>query len=248
MTQQELNLLQLTSRLMAQPCTGPAQVVRCHPWQTATFRVSLHNCPDHLGCKAVSPDSASPVDGPQQWTCIDVGAKGPVVDRFLYPFRNGDRPDVATLSSQVRNDPMAFPKLEILESQDRHFSPPKATADEKLGQGTIAVTAKSLSGFGAQQLLAFFCRQPISETHSQPPDTFHAPYACREVRTEESAIGRFIRQSAYRRQSSVDRRLGKWAVFECDPVPCDHGLVERETTLRAVPVDEFANGMVVRAL
>jgi hypothetical protein len=96
---------------------------------------------------------------------------------------------------------MALPKLEILEPQGCHFSSPEATADEKREQSTIALTAKSLSGFGAQQLLAFFCRQPIPDTHSQPPDTFYAPYACREIRTEESAIGRFIRQSAYRGQS-----------------------------------------------
>ncbi len=201
MTEQELNLFQLASCLMAQPRTGPSQVVRCDCWQTAAFRVSFHNCPDHLGRKAVSPDSACLVDGPQQWTCIDAGAKGPAVDRFLYPFRNGNRPDMATFSSQVRDNPMTFAKLEILESQGCHFSPPEATADEKREQSTIALTAKSLSGFRAKQLLAFFRAQPISDTHSQLPDTFYAPYACRKVRTEESAIRRFIRQSAYRGQS-----------------------------------------------
>jgi hypothetical protein len=95
---------------------------------------------------------------------------------------------------------MTFPKLEILESQGCHFSPPEATADEKREQSTIALTAKSLSRFRSQQLLAFFCRQPISYPHSQSPDTFYATYACREVRAEEPAIGRFIRQSAYRCQ------------------------------------------------
>ncbi len=108
---------------------------------------------------------------------------------------------MSTFSSQVRDDPMAFSKLEVLESQGCRFTPPEATTDEKREQSTIALTAKSLGGLGAQQLLAFFCRQPISDTHSQPPDTFYAPYACRKVRTEESAIGRFIRQSAYRGQS-----------------------------------------------
>ena len=92
-------------------------------------------------------------------------------------------------------------KLEVLESQGCRFSPPESTTDEKREQSTIALTAKSLSGFAAQQLFAFFCRQPISDTHSQPPDALYAPYAWREVRTEESAIGRFIRQSTYRGQS-----------------------------------------------
>jgi hypothetical protein len=141
------------------------------------------------------------VDGPQQWACVDAGTKGPAVDRFLYPFRNGNRPDMATFSFQVRDNPMTFPKLGIPESQGCHFSPPVATADEKREQSTIAPTAKSLSGFRAKQLLAFFRRQPISDLNSQPPDTFYAPYACRKLRTEESAIGRFIRQSAYRGQS-----------------------------------------------
>jgi hypothetical protein len=103
---------------------------------------------------------------------------------------------------------MTFPKLEILESQGCHFSPTEATADENREQSTIALTAKRLSSFRAKQLLAFFRGQPISDTHSQPPDTFYAPYACCKVRTEESAIGRFIRQSAYRRQSQVNRRRG----------------------------------------
>ena len=114
-TQQKLNLLQFAACLMAQSCTGPSQIVRCDGWQAAAFRVYLHNCPDHLGRKAVSPNSACFVDRPQQRTCVDAGTKGPAVDRLLYPFRNGDRPDVATFSSQVRHDPMAFPKLEILE-------------------------------------------------------------------------------------------------------------------------------------
>jgi hypothetical protein len=108
---------------------------------------------------------------------------------------------MATFSSQVRDNPMTFPKLEILESQGCHFSPPEATADEKREQSMIALTAKSLSGLRAKQLFPFFRGQPISDTHSQPPDTFYAPYACRKVRTEESAIGRFIRQATYRGQS-----------------------------------------------
>jgi hypothetical protein len=51
---------------------------------------------------------------------------------------------MATFPSQVRDNPMTLPKLEILESQGCHFSPPEATADEKREQSTIALTAKSL--------------------------------------------------------------------------------------------------------
>src|SRR6266849_5500137 len=115
MTQQELNLFQLSSRLMALSCTGPSQVVRCDSSQTTAFRICLYDCPDHLGRKAVSPDSPCLIDGTQQWTCVDAGSKAPTVDRLLHPYRNRNRPDMAAFSSQVRDHPVAFPKLKILE-------------------------------------------------------------------------------------------------------------------------------------
>jgi hypothetical protein len=37
-------------------------------------------------------------------------------------------------------------------------------------------------------------------------------------------------------------------LFETDPVSRDYGLIEGEPRLRAVPVDEFANGVIVRPL
>jgi hypothetical protein len=54
----------------------------------------------------------------------------------------------------------------------------------------------------------------------------HTPNACRKVRAKKSAIGCFIRQPAYRRQSQVNRRRGVRVLFERDSVPCDHGPVE----------------------
>ena len=80
---------------MASSCTGPAQVVRCDRCQTTAFRVFLHNCPDHLGRKTVSRDSACLIDGPQQWTRIYTGSKTPTVGRLLHPCRNGNGPDMA---------------------------------------------------------------------------------------------------------------------------------------------------------
>src|SRR3984893_14275549 len=115
MAQQELNLFQLSSRLMAKSCTGATQVVRCDRCQTTAFGVCLHNCPDHLGRKTVARDSACLIDGPQQWTRIYTGSKTPTVDRLLHPCRNGDGPDMTAFPSPGRDHPTAFPKLQILD-------------------------------------------------------------------------------------------------------------------------------------
>jgi hypothetical protein len=102
--------------LVAQSRTRPSQIVRCHRWQTAAFRVCFHDCPDQLWSNAVSPDSACLIDGPQQWTCVDASSEAPTVDRLLHPCRNGNRPDMAAFPSQVSDHPVAFPKLKILET------------------------------------------------------------------------------------------------------------------------------------
>jgi hypothetical protein len=94
---------------------------------------------------------------------------------------------------------MALPKLEVLVPEGRHFSPPETAPDEKRQQSAVASAAESVSAFGAQQLLAFFRGQPVSDTYSEPSNTLHTTYACREIRAEEPAIRRFICQSAYRR-------------------------------------------------
>lgn len=116
MTEQELNLFQLASGLMAKPCTGPSQIMRCYGWQTAALGPCFYNRPDHFGRKAVSPYPARLVDGAEQWACVDVGTECPIVDRLLYPLRNRNCSDVPTFSSQVCNDPMALAKLEILQA------------------------------------------------------------------------------------------------------------------------------------
>jgi hypothetical protein len=56
------------------------------------------------------------------------------------------------------------------------------------------------------------------------PFTRRMPAA--RIRAKKAAIGSFIRQPAYRRQSQVNRRRGVRVLFECDSVPCDHGPVE----------------------
>jgi hypothetical protein len=57
--------------------------MRRYGWQTAAFRLRLHNRPDHFGRKAVSSYPAGLVDGAEQRACFDVGTKRPAVDRLL---------------------------------------------------------------------------------------------------------------------------------------------------------------------
>src|SRR2546429_7995518 len=97
---------------MTQSCTGPSQIVRCHRWQTTAFRVTFTIAQITLGvkpCPQILPA-----------LLIDRGngpavMPAPRVQLSTASFTHcgtGIVPDVATFSSQVSDDPMAFPEAE----------------------------------------------------------------------------------------------------------------------------------------
>ena len=62
MSQEELDLLKLTARLMTETGTGPAEIVGRQSWNLTNLCFLLHHAPDDLGAEAASPDSTSFVD------------------------------------------------------------------------------------------------------------------------------------------------------------------------------------------
>ncbi len=132
---------------------------------------------------------------------------------MLHPCRNRNRPDMTAFSSKVRDHPMGSAKLKILEPERRQFRPPETASDKKREQSTIASAAESVRVFRSQQLLDFFRGRLVSDGYSQATYALNTPNACREIRTEKSAIGCFIRQSPYRRQSQVNCRRGVPVLF-----------------------------------
>ena|SRR6516164_7273844 len=65
MTQQELNLLQLTASRMAEPRARSPEVVRREFGNACFPGEFLHHMPNGLLCKPFSPDPARSVDSPE---------------------------------------------------------------------------------------------------------------------------------------------------------------------------------------
>ena len=91
-------------------------------------------------------------------------------------------------------------------------------------------------------------RSPIPDAHAMLLHAFDPPDSSRKVGTQEPAIRRFVGESANGSKPQVDSGGGILSLFEVDPVARHHGLVEGEAGFRAVPVDEFTDRMVIRAL
>ena len=77
---------------------------------------------------------------------------------------------------------------------------------------------------------------------------FHPADSGGQIRTQQPGICRFVCQSPNRREPKVDGRCSVALLFQIDSIASDDGPVESEPRLRAIPVNEVANGVVVRAL
>jgi hypothetical protein len=62
-------------------------------------------------------------------------------------------------------------------------------------------------------------RQPVSKANTQFLHTCDAANASREIRTEQTAIGGFVRESSHSAQAQVDGSWSQLPGFQIAPVP-----------------------------
>ena len=93
-----------------------------------------------------------------------------------------------------------------------------------------------------------FARQPVTEAYAMLFRSFHPGDSGGQIRIQQPGICRFVRQSPNRCKPKVDGRCSTALLFQIDAIASDDGPVESEPRLRAIPVNEVANGVVVGAL
>lgn len=96
-----------------------------------------------------------------------------------------------------------------------------------------------------QQPFALFRSQPVSDANADPAHAFDRSNPGGKFRAEQPGIRRFKGNTPYGCEPQINR--GRSIALE-DPVPENDRSIERESWLRAVPVDEISDGAVVRSL
>src|SRR6266446_1698212 len=129
--QKKLNLLQLASRCVAEPSTGPSQIVWRQLRHSDASGGFLHNVPNRLHRHTISPCPSYFVDPAEKFPSINCGCGEPIVQLGSPPIRNRNRSDVASLADQINNGPMLFALLEMIQSQRHDFMPPQAAREQQ---------------------------------------------------------------------------------------------------------------------
>src|SRR2546426_5963469 len=112
----------------------------------------------------------------------------------------------------------------------------------------VALTAQAICPNAFEQPFALLCRKPIPNSSAQAADSFYPADPGSQFRTEQSRISGLIRNSANCCESQVNRRGRVLLLFEADSVAEHDGPVECQAWLRAIPLDEFGYGVIIRAL
>jgi len=248
MAKQELNLFKFPTRFMTETRACAAKVVRCHILQT-TFRASgFHDTPDHLRTKSAFGNPLGLVDRPEDGAGSDSRGSQPSIDGRFDPSRHRDRPHVTTLAYKIGDYPVLFSLLHTLDRQRRRLRSPKATPEEDGDHRVVTLTAQASGVYHRKKSSALLRAQPIANPDPVLLDTFDTADPGHEVRAEEPAVCCLVCKPPNRCKAKVDSGRRVLLLLEVDSVACDYGLVECETGFGAVPVDELANGVVIRSL
>ena len=93
---------------MAEPGTGPSQIVRRQLRHADASGGFLHDVPNRLYRHPISPCPSYFVDPAEQPSSINSGRGEPIVQLASHPIGNRNRSNVASLANQINNGPNAL--------------------------------------------------------------------------------------------------------------------------------------------
>ena len=98
MAQQELNLFQFTTAIMAQLRTGPPQIMWGNVLQSCFLAAGSDHVPDDILRNTIAPHPSQSGHRSEDFAVTDSSGSGPLVQGGLDPCGNRNRADVATFA------------------------------------------------------------------------------------------------------------------------------------------------------
>ena len=111
MSEQELNLLQLSSTVMTQLGAGAPQIMGCNMFQARSLAAGSDHVPDNILRNATAPHLSQSRDSSKDFALADSSGSCPLVESAFNPVRNGHSPYVATFANQINHGPVSLTHL-----------------------------------------------------------------------------------------------------------------------------------------
>jgi hypothetical protein len=171
----ELDLFEFAPCRLAEPRTGPAQVVRSQVRNTSLLCRVLHDVPDRFNWNAITPRLPGSIDASEETPILDPRWYDPNLQLLANPIRNGNCPNVTAFTDQIDDRPTSLPLLQVSKTQANCFLPPQPTGQEQCEQRSIPLAFHSFWIGSLLECHAFFRSQPIPQSNTNFPNAVDAP-------------------------------------------------------------------------
>src|SRR5258708_21965605 len=115
-----------------------------------------------------------------------------------------NRSDVSCFAHQINNRPVFFALLQVINPQANGFMPSQSTRQQQRKKCSVPLSFETLAIWHLPKRVSLLDRQPVSKANTQFLHTFDAANASREIRTEQTEIGCFVRESPHSAQAQID--------------------------------------------
>jgi hypothetical protein len=209
MPQQELNLLQLTTAVVAQLRAGPPQVVRCNVLQACSLAAASDDVPNHILRDTFAPHLSRPGDGSEDSSLCDPRRHHPLIERRLNPRWNRHGTNVATLTYQVHDGPMTLAHLDLVQLQADQLGSAKTTTKQHRQHGKVSFRPHAHARSMFEDLGTLRSTQPVAGAKPKLLDALHSADSGSQFRAQQAGVRGFVREPSYGRELLVDRIRGQ---------------------------------------
>ena len=115
MSEQELNLLQLSSCGVTELRARAPQIVRSETGEARLGGIQFDNVPDEALRYTITPAFACSADAAEYPSRMKISRVDPLIQDRLDPFRHRNRSNVPSSADEIDYGPMFFPLLKMFE-------------------------------------------------------------------------------------------------------------------------------------
>lgn len=199
MAQQKLDLFQLAPGNMTEPSARPPQIVRRDLAELTPHSVFAYDVPDHFLGDSFTPYGSVLCYATKERPGFNLTRPRPAIDDTLHPVRNGHGSNMAAFAEQIDNSPVIVTTLEMLQGKLSGFRTPQSTPEQEGENGTIPFADQRFAVWATKQVFGLFRAEPVAQPNAQTLGALDTPNAGGQVRAEQSHIGSFVGEPAYRR-------------------------------------------------
>jgi hypothetical protein len=149
----KLNLFEFASDLMAEAGASATKIVRSQMVNADSLGVSPHGIPDYVGCHSFALPSPSLRNSSEHFAFRHSSVVEPSIYEGFTPGRRGDHSQPSSLPNHIYDYPMAFPQLQLIQSQLHGFRASQTATEQQSDHCYISAAARGALGNSIQQLL-----------------------------------------------------------------------------------------------